>query len=131
MHFGKWIAKQAAVVAIGQGLCTALMLGIFALLGRWNGSVLLGGIVGSLISILNYLAMAWGAEIAMRKAEAGNGDGAKSSLRLSWFLRLGALFGGLYLGLRAGCDPLALALPIAFLRPVLTVVELLRKKAAS
>ena len=45
----KIVFQETAVVAVGEVICTAAMIGIFALLSSFDRSVLLGGIVGCLM----------------------------------------------------------------------------------
>ena len=40
------VLKETVTMALGQALCVALMLGVFALLGRLDDTVLLGGLLG-------------------------------------------------------------------------------------
>ena len=60
----KFILKKTAIIALGQALCVAVMIGVFALLGHFDRSVLLGGIFGGIIAIANFFAMAVCADLA-------------------------------------------------------------------
>ena len=44
----KIVFRETGIAAIGEVLCTAVMIGVFALLKKYDASVLLGGIVGAL-----------------------------------------------------------------------------------
>ena len=70
MDSRKSIWKELFPIVAGQILCTAVMIGAFALLGYYDRSVLLGGIFGSLIAIANFFFMTLGVELAAKKAEA-------------------------------------------------------------
>ena len=72
MDSRKFVFKETAVVAIGQVICVAAMIGIFTLLGNFDRSVLLGGIFGGLLAVLNFFFMAVGATLAADKAENQN-----------------------------------------------------------
>ena len=65
----KIVWKETAIVAVGVAICTALMVGIFALLGYFDMSVLLGGLVGAAIAVVNFLVLAIVATLAADKAE--------------------------------------------------------------
>ena len=41
------VYRELLIFALGELICLALMLGIFALLGRLDGKVLLGGAIGA------------------------------------------------------------------------------------
>ena len=55
------VYRETAAIAIGEVLCVGLMLGIYALAGRLDRSVVLGGMLGGLLSICNFFFMAVGA----------------------------------------------------------------------
>ena len=62
---------------MGVIICTAVMMGIFALLGKFDISVLLGGVFGGVLAILNFFFMAVGASLAADKAEKQDVKGGK------------------------------------------------------
>ena len=81
------------VAAISAGL-TALMLGVFALIGRFSMNVLAGGIVGWLISIVNFFALTVTVSNAADAAEkGGNTKGAAMQIQASGTIRLLILLG--------------------------------------
>lgn len=128
----KIVFKETAVIAAGQAICTAIMICVFALLGKFDLSVLLGGIAGTLIAVANFFFMSLFADIAADKAEAQDVAGGQKLIQLSYMGRMLGLF--LVLVLCAKSDIfnlLALVLPLAFNRPILTVSELFKKKGGS
>jgi PTS system beta-glucosides-specific IIC component len=48
MDSRKLVLRETAVVAIGQVICVAAMIGICALLGLYSRAILLGGIFGGI-----------------------------------------------------------------------------------
>ena len=129
MESRNFVWRQTAVILIGQIICSGAMVGIFALLGYYDLSVLLGGIIGSLVATGNFLAMAMVATVASDKAEQQDVEGGKKLLKASYPLRLIVLALILVAFAKSGlCNIIALALPLAFLRPVLMVTEFFRKK---
>lgn len=121
--------RQTATVLIGQFICTGAMIGIFALLGFFDLSVLLGGIVGSLLSTANFAVMAIVASLAADKAGQQDVEGGKKLLKASYPIRLIVLALALFAFAKSGlCNVLALALPLLFVRPILTVGEFFKKK---
>lgn len=128
MDSRKLVLKQTAIVALGQVLCVGILLGIFALLGKFDRSVLLGGVIGGALAILNFFFMAIGAMIAADKAEAQNVKGGNATIRLSYMGRLIGLVLILFAFASSGlCNVVTLVLPLAFTRPVLTIAEFFRK----
>ena len=129
MQERKFILKETAIVALGVGICVAVMIGIFALLGHFDWKVLTGGIIGGLLSVANFLFMAIGASLAADKAQEQNVKGGQALIRNSYMLRLAVLFVILFACAKGGiANPIALVLPLIFVRPVLMVAEFFRKK---
>ena len=128
MQSRKIIFQQTAVVLVGQIVCVGAMLGIYALLGYYSGKVFLSGLVGLVLATLNFFFMAVGATLAADKAQEDNVNGGKSLMQSSYMLRLAVLALVLFACAKSGFfDLLALVLPLAFTRPILTVGEFFRK----
>lgn len=128
MDARKLVMKETAVVAVGQIICVGAMLGIYALLGYFDNPVLLGGIAGGVLAILNFFFMAISAMKAADKATEQNVKGGQLTMRLSYIIRLAVLFIVLYALVKSGlCDVLATVLPLLFVRPVLFVADFFRK----
>lgn len=128
MDSRKLVLQETAIITIGQVLCVAAMFGIFALLGKFDQTVLWGGILGGVLAILNFFFMAIGANLAADKAEADNVKGGKAVIQGSFMLRYLFLIVVLFAGAKSGfCNVIALVLPLVFTRPILTVGEFFRK----
>lgn len=120
MDSRKYVLKQTATIALGQALCVGAMLGIFALLGQFDDTVLLGGIVGGVLSVVNFLLLAVSAMTAADKAVAQDVKGGKATVKLSMMVRLALLAIVLIAFAKSGlCNVLAMVLPLAFTRPIL------------
>ena len=128
MDSRKLVLKQTGIIAIGQAVCVAAMVGIFALLGQFDMTVLWGGIVGGVLAVLNFLTMAVGAMIAADKATQQEVKGGQETVRTSMILRLAVLANVLIAFAKSGlCNVLAMVLPLAFTRPVLLFAEFFGK----
>ena len=124
----KIVFQETAIVAVGEVICTAAMIGIFALMGYFNTGVVLGAIVGMVLAIGNFLFMAIGASLAADKAQAQDVKGGQSLLQMSMLLRYAVLFIVLFACGRSGMfNLIALVLPLVFVRPTLTIAEFFRK----
>lgn len=124
----KIVFQETAVVAAGELICTAAMVGIFALMGYFDTGVVLGAIVGMVLAVGNFLFMAIGASLAADKAEAQDVKGGQSLLQMSMLLRYAVLFIVLFACGKSGMfNLIALVLPLIFVRPILTVAEFFRK----
>mgnify|MGYP006923251820 CR=1 FL=1 len=125
----KFVLKETAIVALGQALCVAIMLGIFALLDQFDRSVWIGGIAGAALATANFFFMAVGTALAADKAENQDVKGGKAVISSSYALRMVLLFVLMFACVKSGlCDVVALVIPLAFVRPVLTIAEFFRKK---
>ena len=128
MDSRKFIFKETGLIAGGQVLCVAAMIGIFALLGYYNTSVLLGGIFGGLLAVLNFFVMAIMASLAADKAEDQNVKGGQLLVRFSFLGRMVVLFVVLLALVKSGlCHPLATLLPLVFNQPIIYIGEFFRK----
>lgn len=131
MDSKKIVLHQTAIVALGETLCVAAMIGIFALAGYYDSGVLIGGIAGGALTILNFFLMAVTANMAADKAEAQDVKGGQQLLAASRIFRLLLLAALLFaLGKSGICNLLALVIPLVFVQPILTVAEFFRKKGA-
>ena len=124
----KFVLKETGIVALGQALCVSGMVGIFALLGKLDTPVWLGGIAGGLLATANFFFMAMAACVASEKAVEQNVKGGQLTMRLSYMIRLIVLFVVLFALIKSGlCNVLTAVLPLVFTRPVLFVAEFFRK----
>ncbi len=132
MNSRKLVLVQTGVVAAGQVICTAAMIGAFALLHKFDSTVLLGGIVGVLVAIGNFFAMAMTAMLAADRAVKQDVKGGQALMRSSMIGRLVALAAILVIFGKSGhCNILALVIPQVFTRPILSVWEFFRKAGES
>ena len=128
----KYILSQTAAVLIGELVLSALMVGIFAALGYFDRSVVLGAAVGSLIATMNHLILMLGVLAASSKAEKQDVKGGQMLVQLSYMGRLIGLFLILVLCAKSGTfNLIALVLPLVFTRPVLTIAEHFNKKGGN
>ena len=128
MDSRKFILQKTALIALGQALCVAAMIGVFALLGYFDRSVLLGGIFGGILAVGNFFAMAVSADLAADRAEKGNAKAGQSMIQLSYIGRLAVIAVLLFALIKSGlCHVMAAVLPLAFNRPILTLSEFFRK----
>lgn len=126
------VFRKTAVIAAGQAVCVAVMAGIFAVIGKFDISVLLGGIVGALVATANFFFMSLFASLAADKAEAQDVAGGQKLIQLSYMGRMLGMFLVLFLCAKSGIfHLLALVLPLAFNRPILTIAELFGKKGGA
>ena len=132
MDSRKFVYKETLLILLGQAVCVAIMIGIFALLGYYDRSVLLGGIFGGLIATANFFFMTLFVDLASKKATTQDVAGGQKLIQFSYMGRMAFLLIALILLAKSGlCNVLALAIPLVFNRPILTLYELICKKGGS
>lgn len=123
------LLRQTITVTAGQVLGCAGMIGIFALLNKFDNSVLLGAAAGAILATANFFLMALGANLAADKAEQQDVKGGQALIHISYLGRMIGLFLLLALCAKSGkCNVVALVIPLLFVRPTLTIAEFFRKK---
>jgi len=131
MDSRKIVFHETGIVAAGMAICVGLMFGIYALLGRFDSRVLWGGLTGALVTLLNFFVMAIVTMLAADKAQQQDVASGQKLLKGAYPLRLLVLAVVLFACAKSGFfDVLALVLPLAFVRPILTIAEFFRKKGA-
>ena len=127
----KIVLLQTARIAIGEAVCVGLMLGIYALLQKLALPVVLGGLVGAIISVGNFFFMAVIATLAADKAQQQDVAGGQKLIKSSYPIRILVLAAALVLCAKSGYfDVISLAVPLIFVRPTLTIQEFFKKKGA-
>lgn len=129
MDARKIVFHETRIVAIGELICSAAMVGVFALLGACDRSVILGALAGMVLAVGNFFFMAVSTSLAADKATEQDVKGGKALVQSSYIIRLLVIFAILFVCAKTGLfNPFALVLPLAFIRPVITVSEFFRKK---
>lgn len=128
MDSRKIVYKETAIVAVGELICCALMVGVFAALGYFQMNVLWGALAGAGVMTANYFFMAVTVSLAADKAQQGQTKQAKQMVQISSTVRLILMGIVLVAGIKLGANVIALALPLVFVRPILMVAEFFRKK---
>lgn len=126
---GKQVLRETLAVALGLAVCTAAMVGVFALLGRYDRTVLIGAVAGWLLAAGNFFFMDLSATMVTERAGTQSAQKGKLTMQGSMVVRLLVLFLLMLAGVKSGyCNILAICLPLAFIRPVVTLGDFFRKK---
>lgn len=124
----KFIIRQTALLSLGQLVCVAAMIGIFALLGYFNYTVVLGGAIGAILAIGNFFFMAVGSSAAADKAADQDVKTGKALMKSSYSLRMVVTGVLLVVFAKTGhCNIITLACPLLFNLPIIMVIEFFRK----
>ena len=128
----KYVFSQVLTVLIGELLLSALMVGVFAILGHFDKSVVYGAAAGAVITTLNHLVLVLSVMAASAKAEKQDVKGGQMLIQMSYFGRTIGLFLILVLCAKSGLfNLIALVIPLVFTRPILTITEKYNKKGGN
>lgn len=122
------VLRQVGGLAAALLVCIAVMLAVYALLGRLDRMVLLGALFGWLLAIGNFLSLSITVSNALdRAANGGSPQKAQLEIQTSSVVRplvLAVIYIVLF---RAKvCDPFAALLPLLFAQVAIKVLEFFR-----
>ena len=123
------VFKETSIILIGELIFIPLMALGFFLAGHFDRTVVFGGIAGGFLAVANFFLMALSTSVAADKAVHQDVKGGQSTMQTSYILRQVLLFVALVLCAKSGVmNLLALVIPVLFVRPIITIAELFRKK---
>ena len=135
------VLRQTVRLAAGVAILVAVMLAVYALLGRLNLSVAGGALFTGALGVANFFAMGLTVQSITGRAAEKQRDEAElaefskqmeNRMRLSRNGRMIALFALIVAGIELlGFDPLAAILPIAFPPVVIRVLQIIEIKKSS
>lgn len=122
MKLQKAVVQETLRIAAGTLALAALMNGVFALLGKWDITVLWGTLLGCAAAVLNFILL--GVTVQMMAAD-GNEKRGKLKLQLSYSLRMLAMLAVVVLGIKLSCFSWpAVVLPLLFPRITIALMQL-------
>lgn len=128
------VKKETARIAAGSVLLSVVMMGIFALSGHFDLTVLWGALLGTGYAVLNFFLMAY----TIQKGTESTHTQAKAKIQFSYTLRTLLMLAVGITGMVLPCfNWLAVLLPFVFpritihLMQILKIVDPIPKKAGS
>ena len=119
------IIKETSYIGTVAFLFNIVMQSVFLIIGKWDYTVLLGGMLGFIASVGNFFLMGLSVQSAVTKEEKD----AKNMMKLSQSLRLLFLFVIAVIAYVVPVfDVIAVIIPYIFPRLAITLVPILRKK---
>lgn len=105
-------------LTITELVCSSLMVGVFALLGKYTPQVAVGAAVGSVLAVANFAALSISIEKSVEVFDQKeNPAGAKMSVQLSSAVRMLVIAAVVFVLLKAGVgEPVSMILPLLFTR---------------
>lgn len=136
----KAVRQQTARVAMGVAALVAVMLAVYAIIGRLSLSVALGGIYSGCLGVANFFIMGMMVQsVTERMAEkerteqeiADMSIQMQNRMKISYNMRMIGLFGLLVLGIAVfKFDALATILPSVFPSIVIRVLQIMEARKA-
>lgn len=133
MNVRKFILRETAFLALGELVCAAAIVGVFALLGHFSYKVILGAVIGCILAVGNFFFMAITSNaIADRTIAEGEGEETvkrgTSAIKASFRTRLIVIGVLLFVFAKSGhCNLIAMICPLFLISPIITVIEFFRK----
>lgn len=129
MDIKKYIFKMTLILGLAELVCAGITVGIFAMLGYFHWNVIVGSLVGLLLTVGNFFLMAVGTQIAANQAQEQDVKTGKATIHFSYFGRIIVMFAVLAAFAAAGWgQPIAMVIPLLLERPILTVADYLGRK---
>ena len=135
------VRRETARVAAGVFALVAVMLAVYAVIGKFSVPALLGGVYTGLLTVVNFFVMGMTVQgITNRAAEKARTEQEiaeltlemKNRMKLSYNLRMIALFALMVAGIAVfKFDPIATILPILFPSLVIRVLQIMEAKRPS
>ena len=117
--------KEVRKIVIGEAIVLAVMFTVFSIIGKYDITVLYGGLLGAASNILYFLLICISVNNAMREK---NTNRQKTSMAMSYYTRLILLGICIAIGLYFDCfHNIAVIIPVLATRPILYVAELFGK----
>ena len=112
------VRRMLLTFAAAELVCSGLMAGVFALLGKYTPQVAVGAIIGSVLAVANFAVLSIGVEKSVEAFDReGNPAGAKLAVQLSSSVRLLVIAVIVFVLLKAGVgEPVPMILPLLFTR---------------
>ena len=117
--------KETMKIAVGELVVLILMILVFLAVGKFDLSVVWGGLLGTAANLIYFLIICIGVNSAVHEEDKKR---QKLSLSVSYYLRLIVLGIIVAVGLKFDCfNNIAVIVPVLMTRPILTVAEILGK----
>ena len=137
---------DSVYLAIGEAIVSLLVILVYIAINMFDWTIATGTILGSAVTVANFLILAYSVNKAINKFIDLRGDGEMSeeeaekfakanSLKVqnavtkSYILRTGLMMGSLVLALVTGWfDPIATLIPLAMYKPLLYVTQFIKQR---
>lgn len=128
MDVRKFVIKKLIMLGISETVLVAIVSVVFAVLDKFDMTVVIGGIAGAILAIANFFFLAMAADSAADSAAAQDVKTGTNKMRSSYMMRMIVIFAILLILAKTGiANPIALVVPFFAVRPLIMVDEFFRK----
>ena len=131
MNVRKFILRETALLALGELVCSAAIVGVFAMLGHFSYKVILGAAIGVILAVGNFFFMAIASNAVADRTIAQGEESVKqgkAAMKSSYGLRLLIIGVLLFVFAKTGhCNLIAMICPLFLILPIIMVIEFFRK----
>ena len=124
----KAVISETLHIAAGTAALSAVMLIVYAIVGKMSLNTMLGALYGSVLVILNFFALGMTVQMSAKGIQEDDEQAkqhAKAQMQFSYSVRMLAVFGMEVLGIAVlKLDALACLLPLVFPRITIAVMNI-------
>ena len=139
--------RELLFITIGEAIISLIICGIYLLINKYSYKVALGALVGSVVTLVNFLFLSIMTNRVIDRFLKERGEGEMSDedavalaakfqgqvqnqMKLSFIIRTAVMAVTLIIALVSGVfDVIATLIPLLMLRPIITVSQLFNRKA--
>lgn len=139
--------RELLFITIGEAIISLIICGIYLLINKYSYKVALGALVGSVVTLVNFLVLSIMTNRVIDRFLKERGEGEMSDedaaalaakfqgqvqnqMKLSFIIRTAVMAVTLIIALVSGVfNVIATLIPLLMLRPIITVSQLFNRKA--
>lgn len=128
MDVRKFMKQKLIMLGVSECILVVIMSLVFVALDRFDVTVVIGGLAGSVLALANFFFLAIAADSAADSAVAQDVKAGKNKMRSSYMTRMLVIFIILLILAKTGiANPIALVVPFFVVKPLIMVDEFFRK----
>lgn len=138
--------REIFILTLGEVIVSAIVIAVFLIVKKYELSVLLGAVLGSAVTVANFVWLAVSVNRAIDKVLALRGEGemddeaieqfaalhgkaVENTAKISYIIRTVSILALLLIGFLIKIfNPISAVIPLLMYRPILTLGEIIKRK---
>ena len=138
--------REIFILSLGEVIVSAIVIAVFLIVKKYELSVLLGAVLGSVVTVANFVWLAISVNRAIDKVLALRGEGemddeaieqfaalhgkaVENTAKISYIIRTVSILALLLIGFLIKIfNPISAVIPLLMYRPILTLGEIIKRK---